>query len=419
MTFNSDKIRILHVITGLSTGGAEMMMFRLMSATLGSLSHSVISLKDEGTLGPRIRALGVPVQALGLRPLLPNPFRLLSVVSRIHKFRPDVIQGWMHHGDLVATLASRLSGQHTPVIWGVQQSIRKLSDFGLSTALLIRIGALMSNSPDRIIYVSKTGASQHESLGYRAESRVVIPNGVDGEVFSPDADARRAVRKELGIDPEVVLIGLVARYHPMKDHAGFLRAAAHLIRRGASARFLLAGEGVNIEQPALRKLIAELGLENHVLLLGERDDTPRLTAALDIACSASAWGEAFSVAIGEAMACGVPCIVTDVGDNAYLVGNTGISVPPSDPNALAQAIESLIDAGLVRRKELGAAARERMESQFSLAAVTTRYQDLYREVVSRKSENLRASGNTKALAKQASEFSVGSTSAKQEKETTN
>jgi glycosyltransferase involved in cell wall biosynthesis len=163
----------------------------------------------------------------------------------------------------------------------------------------------------------------------------------------------------------------------MKDHVGFIAATAQVLRRCPYVRFLLAGRGVSNEQPELTKMIQEYQLQDHVFLLGERHDTPRLMLALDVACSASAWGEGFSNAIGEAMACGVPCVVTDVGDSSFIVGATGISTPPANPAGLAQGIIRLIEAGPERRQQLGLAARRRIENDFSISSVARRYQELY------------------------------------------
>lgn len=388
MTPESAKLRILHVITGLSTGGAEMMLFKLLSKTHASQSQAVVSMKDEGTIGPRIKGLGVPVYTLDLGGVFPNPFRLFSVRSVVRQFRPHVIQGWMYHGNVMASLASSLSGSRPPVVWDVQQSVRHVSDYGWLTGHVIRLGARISHNPVKIIYVSRTGAMQHEALGYLHEKTMVIPNGIDYETFYPDDAARQQVRAELGLASDNVLIGLVARYHPMKDHAGFLAAAGQLARTHPSVRFMLIGKGVTRGQLAIQQLIREHNLQDRMLLLGERQDTPRLTAALDIGCSASAWGEALSVAIGEAMACAVPCVVTDVGDSAYLVADTGLSVPPSQPEALADALGRLVDAGINGRRQLGLAARRRIETEFSLPSVAHRYADLYRELASQPSRSV-------------------------------
>ena len=343
-------MRVMHVITGLSTGGAETMLLKLLSAASGSMEHVVVSLGDEGTIGPRIAALGVPVHCLRLKRNAPNPFRALSILPLARRIDPQLIQGWMYHGNLMASLAApavrksdagQYPHQKAPVLWNIRQTIYDLRRERWLTAKLIRLGARLSSGPAAIIYNSQTSASQHESLGYRAEKRVIIPNGFDCQLLRPDEAARKAVRAELGIADDTVLVGLVARYHPMKDHIGFLKAAAMVVRSHPQTRFVLAGAGVSSKQPELAEAIQQNKLGDRVILLGERSDIPRLNNAFDIGCSASAWGEGFSNSIGEAMACGVPCAVTDVGDSAYIVADSGFVAPPRAPEALASAIATI------------------------------------------------------------------------------
>jgi len=378
-------MRVMHVITGLSTGGAETMLLKLLSAASGSMEHVVVSLGDEGTIGPRIAALGVPVHCLGLRRNAPNPFRALSILPLARRIDPQLIQGWMYHGNLMASMAAlalrrsarrNVPGQKPLVLWNIRQTIYDLRRERWLTAKLIREGARLSSGPAAIIYNSQTSASQHEELGYRAEKRVVIPNGFDCQVLRPDEAARKAVREELGITDDTVLVGLVARYHPMKDHVAFIKAAARVAQSHPQTMFVLAGAGVSSKQPELAEAIQQNKLGDRVILLGERPDIPRLNNAFDIACSAS-WNEAFSNSIGEAMACGVPCAVTDVGDSAYIVADSGFVAPPCAPEALANAIGRLVEIGQSGRQQLGVKARQRIETEFSLPAIVQRYEDLY------------------------------------------
>jgi glycosyltransferase involved in cell wall biosynthesis len=370
-------MRVMHVITGLSTGGAETMLLKLLSAASGSMEHVVVSLGDEGTIGPRIAALGVPVHCLGLRRNAPNPFRALSILPLARRIGPQLIQGWMYHGNLMASMAALALRHKPPVLWNIRQTVYDLRRERWLTAKFIRLGARLSSRPAAIIYNSQTSATQHESLGYGAEKRVIIPNGFDYQLLRPDEAARKAVRTELGIADDTVLVGLVARYHPMKDHVGFLQAAAMIARSYPQTRFVLAGAGVSSTQPELVKAIQQNELWDCVMLLGERSDIPRLNNAFDIGCSASAWGEGFSNSIGEAMACGVPCAVTDVGDSAYIVADTGLVSPPRAPEALAKAIAGLIEIGRSGRQQLGTKARQRIETEFSLPAIVRRYEGLY------------------------------------------
>jgi glycosyltransferase involved in cell wall biosynthesis len=370
-------MRVMHVITGLSTGGAETMLLKLLSAASGSMEHVVVSLGEEGTIGPRIAALGVPVHCLGLRRNAPNPFRALSILPLARRIGPQLIQGWMYHGNLMASMAALALRHKPPVLWNIRQTVYDLRRERWLTAKFIRLGARLSSRPAAIIYNSQTSATQHESLGYGAEKRVIIPNGFDCQLLRPDEAARKAVRTELGIADNTVLVGLVARYHPMKDHVGFLQAAAMIARSYPQTRFVLAGAGVSSTQPELVKAIQQNELWDCVMLLGERSDIPRLNNAFDIGCSASAWGEGFSNSIGEAMACGVPCAVTDVGDSAYIVADTGLVSPPRAPEALAKAIAGLIEIGRSGRQQLGTKARQRIETEFSLPAIVRRYEGLY------------------------------------------
>jgi glycosyltransferase involved in cell wall biosynthesis len=378
-------MRVMHVITGLSTGGAETMLLKLLSAASQRMEHVVVSLGDEGTIGPRIAALGVPVHCLGLKRNAPNPFRALSILPLAQRIAPQLIQGWMYHGNLMASLAAvalrktaprNVLGQK-PVLWNIRQTVYDLRRERWLTAKLIRQGARLSSGPAAIIYNSQTSASQHEELGYRAEKRVIIPNGFDCQVLRPDEAARKAVRAELGITDDTVLVGLVARYHPMKDHVGFLKAAALVVQSHPQTRFVLVGAGVSSTQPELAEGIQQNELGDRVILLRERSDIPRLNNAFDIGCSASAWGEGFSNSIGEAMACGVPCAVTNVGDSAYIVADTGFVAPPRAPEALAEAIGRLIEIGQPRRQQIGAKARKRIETEFSLSAIVEKYESLY------------------------------------------
>jgi glycosyltransferase involved in cell wall biosynthesis len=378
-------MRVMHVITGLSTGGAETMLLKLLSAASQRMEHVVVSLGDEGTIGPRIAALGLPVHCLGLKRNAPNPFRALSILPLAQRIAPQLIQGWMYHGNLMASLAAvalrktaprNVLGQK-PVLWNIRQTVYDLRRERWLTAKLIRQGARLSSGPAAIIYNSQTSASQHEELGYRAEKRVIIPNGFDCQVLRPDEAARKAVRAELGITDDTVLVGLVARYHPMKDHVGFLKAAALVVQSHPQTRFVLVGAGVSSTQPELAEGIQQNELGDRVILLRERSDIPRLNNAFDIGCSASAWGEGFSNSIGEAMACGVPCAVTNVGDSAYIVADTGFVAPPRASEALAEAIGRLIEIGQPRRQQIGAKARKRIETEFSLSAIVEKYESLY------------------------------------------
>lgn len=381
-SMNSERqIRVLHMITGLGTGGAEMALYNLLSATdRHHVAPFVLSLRDQGTMGERIAALGVPLsmlEMLHIGAIVPALWRLRRLVRQI---QPDVIQGWMYHGNINALIASSMLPRPVPVLWGIHQSLAHMQQENPATVMLIRMGALLSSLPARISYVGYASARDHEALGYTAARRSIIPNGVDGERFKPSLSARVALRQLLDLSADALLVGLVARYHPMKDHASFIQAAALLAPRWNHVHFVLSGKDVTSSNSVLMQQIAAQGLVERMHLLGERHDIPAITAGLDIAVSASAWGEAFRITIAEAMACGVPCVVTDVADSQWLINGTGLIVPPQQPQALARALAALVDLGADGRARLGQAARQHVLEQFGLQHVAHQYEELYRRV---------------------------------------
>jgi len=374
--------RLMHIISGLYTGGAENMLLKLLSITdRGEFEPIVLSLRDHGTMiGARIEELDVGVLELGMRGSLPTLdaiWRLRGIVRRV---QPDLIQGWMYHGNLAAWLAAYLAPGKIPMVWNIRHTPYDLGKEKPATAYAIRVGARLSSTPRRIIYNAKASARQHEKLGYNPDRTVVVANGFDCDQFRPSPEARAELKRELGVPVGTMLIGLVARYHPMKDHANFIRAAGKVAAERANVRFVLVGEGLDPGNRELLEAIGRQDLDRRTHLLGERSDIPYITAGLDIATSSSS-GEAFPNVIGEAMACGVPCVVTDVGDSSAIVGDTGIVVPPKDPAALAAGWLKILDLDQERRHCLGTAARKRVMENYSLASVARQYEAVYRAML--------------------------------------
>lgn len=372
-------IKVLHLSTGLSVGGAEMMLFKLVShLDRNVFEPEVLSMTDIGAIGEKIRALNIPVGALAMRLGVPDPRGLLRLTRRLRSRPPDVIQTWMYHADLIGGLGAKLAGG-IPTVWNIRHSnLNPQSNKRAHMWTAKACARLSAWLPARIVTNSETSRLSHEKLGYAPEKMQVIPNGFDLAMFKADPIARVSVRKELGIPEDTLLIGLVARFDRQKDHHNFVQAAARFVRQFPDVHFLLCGSGVTSENKELCDWIRGAGLERLCHLLGRRDDVPRLTAALDIATSSSL-GESFCNAIGEAMACGVPCVVTDVGDSAWLVGNTGRVVPPMNPEALAGAWRELVEDPNARR-ELGLAARHRVQDYFDLPLIVRQYERLYEEI---------------------------------------
>lgn len=385
------RIALTHVITGTGTGGAELMLERLVSRTdRDAFDVRVISLTDIGTVGRRMIEAGIEVSDARMRRGRVDPLGPWTVSRVLRGRRTDVVQTWMYHADLIGGLGARLAGG-IPVAWNIRHSALDPSRDRRTTILTARLCALLSRSvPRAIVSCSRAAVEVHGRLGYDRRRMIVIPNGFDTARFRPDPDARLRTRALLGIPPSAPLIGLVARLHPQKDHATFLRAAAILLERRPGARFVLCGDGVVPDDPRLAELLEETGTRGAALLLGGRADIPDIHASLDVAASSACGGEGFPNVIGEAMACGVPCVVTDVGDSAEIVADTGLVVPVRDPAALAAGWERILSMPEEERRRLGMSARRRIEEEYDLDAVTARYEDLYRALVGARQQGPRS-----------------------------
>jgi glycosyltransferase involved in cell wall biosynthesis len=370
-------MKIAHVITGTGLGGAEVMLDTVLRALRPGYESHVVSLQSIGPVGERIRARGVPIETLDMRAGVPDPRAVLRLARLLRRLGPDLVHTWMYHADLIGGLAARLAGVRR-VAWAIHNSTLDPQRVKASTRAVVRTCAALSGRlPDRILCCSDVAQQVHVGYGYPEDRFEVIPNGLDVQRFAPDPDARRQLRAELGVPGEAPLVGLIARWDPQKNHAGFLHAAAAVRRRHPAARFLLAGTRIEPSNAELAGLVDGHGLGDAVRLLGPRDDVPRVMASLDLLVSASGYGEAFPIVLGEAMACGVPCVATDVGDSAFIVADTGRVAPPGDDDALGRAIGELLDLPAHDRAALGARARQRIATHFDIRLVARRYEAFY------------------------------------------
>ncbi len=372
--------KIMHVITTLGPAGAEIMLSRVISGMDRTrFENEVVSLTGILDLAEKMRGIGAGVRTLNMKTSAPNPLLVMRLAQWIRESKPDVIHTWMYHANLVGALAARLAG-NVPVVWGIHHSALDPRIDKRRTMLVNRICAFLSRKfPARIVCCSEASLCIHKNLRYAAEKMEVIPNGFDLEQVKPDPDARASVRQELGIPADVPLIGIAARFHPLKDHFNFVSAAVRLHKQMPKVHFLLCGLDITWQNSLLAGWIETAGIRDCCHLLGLRHDMSRLFSGMDIATTASR-SEAFPIAIGEAMACGTPCVVTDVGDCALIVGATGIVVAPGNPCALAEAWRNLIEAGPGVRHRLGMAARHRVQQHFSLPTIVERYQAMYAQL---------------------------------------
>ncbi len=372
-------LRVLHLITALESGGAEAMLHKLLRATDSDrIASSVVSMIPCGYMGERISELGVGVKSLDMRRGVPSPGALFRFLGLLKEFRPDVLQTWLYHADLLGA-ASRLFCRRPALAWNIRCSFMELKNYRRLTGLTLSACARLSWVPDAILANSRAAEEYHLGLGYRPDRFLIVPNGFDTDEFSPDPEAGPALRQELGLGAETRLVGLAARFDPMKDHQTFLKAAEIVRRSHPEAHFILCGSGADQDNGKLKDWCKELGISEFVHALGFRSDVPRIQAGLDVAVSSST-GESFSNSIGEAMACGTPCVATDVGDSADIIGHTGRMVSPGIPEDLAAGIVELLEMDRDDFLALGQRARQRIVEKYSMPVVSEAYAKIYQKL---------------------------------------
>ncbi|MFM8635760.1 MAG: glycosyltransferase [Planctomycetia bacterium] len=366
---------ITHIITGLDVGGAERALHTLLTHGLeGPFRNHVISLMGLGYYGRLLQQAGIHVTCLDMHPGRPSLLALMALRAAIAENTPDIIQGWMPHGNLAACLARYFFRRQSSLAWNIRITLENDRYESRLTRMITRFNASMSAAPRAIVYNSLRSRLNYEHLGYSARGSVFIPNGFNTDSWRPDIRDRVAVRNELGISEADRIIGFVGRGHHQKDIPNLFASITEIASSHPEA--ILVGVGRDLDrfgQPPRR-----------FIPLGQRSDVPRIMRAFDILCLSSR-AEGFPNVLGEAMATGVPCVTTDVGDARAIVGATGWVVPPRDSTALAQALRSALDASADEVQSRGYAARSRIQNDFSIAAIVGRYIALYDSLLAGRS----------------------------------
>ena len=375
-------VRVFFLIRSLHIGGAERQLVNLVKGLDKSCFDVAVGLfYNEGPLREELLAdRGVRIYPLGKRGRW-DIFRFTAkLIQVLREFRPDILYSYLPDANVFGLLAKYLAGiPH--VVWGVRASNMDFTKYDGIAGFIFRIAALQSSHVDLIIANSAAGAAFHCSQGYDSRRFIVVPNGLETDHFYPDPVSGKELRSEWEVLDSEILIGLVGRYDPMKDHPTFLRAAALLLHRQQNARFVCIGGGCQQYQAELQSLARELGLDRYIVWAGARRDMQHVYNALNIGCSSS-YGEGFPNVVAEAMACGVPCVVTDVGDSRLVVGDTGIVVPPKDPEMLCEALQKMILLGERGRHEFGMKARQRIIQNFGVERLITTTGSILNKLVS-------------------------------------
>jgi glycosyltransferase involved in cell wall biosynthesis len=374
-------IKVLHFTSsfGLS-GGAEANLLRLVSHMDRDRFCNMIVTMTEGVNFDLVRErlsaeFGVAVDSLRMRRGVPNPLAVVRLSQIVSRFQPQIIETWMYHADLLGLLAGKWHGVPS-IAWNLQCSSLDPAGFSWMSKLVRRLLVSLSPFPDVVMANSQAGLEFHRALGYKPRKWLYMPNSLDFDSFKPDDQAGDWLRSLLSLPSRTPLIGLVGRFHPVKDHETFIKAACILTRENPDLHFVLVGRDVEEGNSYINGLVRATAVADRFHLLGHRSDVNHITAGLDIACCSSL-SEGSPNVVAEAMACGVACVSTDVGDSSLILQELGRVVPPGDPEAFAQACRETLAIPPSRRRELGVAARARAMESFSLSKVVTRYESLY------------------------------------------
>ncbi len=373
----------MHVITGLGGGGAEAALFRLATAMPDPDQVHVVSLTGEGLYASRLREIGVRVTVLGAGSAVSLLWSMVRLIRIIRRSGADVVQTWMYHGDLVGGIAARIARR--PVCWGVRAASFDPARNKTSTLMVARLCARLSRLiPAAIVSPSQAAIQLHRSIGYAGRFEL-IPNGYDFAALRPDAAAGASLRLATGVPATARVIGHLGRADPLKDHPSLLKAFAILAVDRPDVWLLMAGAGLERGEPYFDALLDRHPFADRIVGVGRRDDIRAVMNAMDVFVLSSA-GEAFPNVVAEAMACAIPCVVTDVGDAALILDGTGWVVPPLAPDTLAQALGTAIDEPASERARRGATARTSVLGRFGLDRMTSAYRTLWHQIARARAE---------------------------------
>ena len=373
------KFSVLNPITGLNIGGAELMLTRFAKSLLPTaFEPEVLSLMSPGPVAELLVEQGTPFRTLSMSESRVSLRAIGRLRRAVGTANADILHGWMYHGNVAASLGA-LMDRRQPVVWSIHHSVDDITAEKRTTRWLIRLLAKWSKSVAAISYCSRVSATQHEALGFDPSKRVIIPNGIDCTVFRPNEGARSELRRRFGIPGDRLVIGNVARAHPMKNHEGFVRTLALLLGDGLDVHGLIIGHGH--EHGPARRMAVELGIADRLTTPGPLNDIQALLPGLDAFMLSSAWGEAFPLSVAEAMACGVPAAVTAVGDCDWLVGDPNLTSTPRDVMAQAMVLRRIFALQPDERRQLGLEGRRRVTENFSLLKYTENHLRIYEAAV--------------------------------------
>lgn len=379
-------MKVLHIITGLGDGGAESVLFRLTSYSQAN-DNVIISLSSQGKYGPLFKDKGIKVIALSIGSEANLLAGFLKLVKLIRTEKPDIVQTWMYHADFFGGLAAVLAGKRNCLFWNIRHSDLSIKANGVRLVLLAKLLAFLSHFLPQVVFCcSHVAKESHQSIGYDKDKIHIISNGFNTQKFTPSHKSKAHSRTALGIPSTAFVIGMVARFNIQKNHETLVSAFQLVRNEFNNVHLLLVGSGNEERQQKVELMIADSKLQNQVTFIPREDDIVKIYRLIDLHVLSSSFGEGFPNVLGEAMACGVPCVATDVGDSKIIIGETGWITPPRDVISFAsnvlEAITEFYDKPLQwgQRKK---ACRQRVINYFEIDHMYRSYQHNWQSIVKR------------------------------------
>ena len=377
--FSGRMPKVCHIITGLERGGAERFLFNLLTAgDLGKKNNNmVISLMSEGYYGPLLKEHNIPLRCLNMKSGQINIQSVIKLMQIIKNQKPDIIQGWMYHGNLAGLLGIFITDKKTKLSWNIRLSLEIFSQMKLKTRLAIKLGAMFSKRVNSIIYNSKRSLKQHRQLGFSSHNDYFIPNGFDIKKWKPNKDLKFKMRNSLNISNKTRVIGYVGRGEKQKDLPKLFRVFD--IVKKKHPNIILIAVGKNLEKYALNS--------DRIIFLGERSNVNEIMTSFDMLCLTSK-AEGFPNVIGEAMLSGLPCISTDVGDAKNIIGKTGWIVPNNSTTLFAKYLDNILKMPENELKKYGKSARELIIKNYDINKIRDQYISHYNSILNGLDKNM-------------------------------
>ena len=370
-------LTIFHIITGLGNGGAEGVLYRLCTKDK-KYRHIVISLTTGGKYKTLLEKKNIKVLSCNFKKTKLNIKEFYKILKLFDYYKPDIIQGWMYHGDLIASVISLLK-KNKNLYWNIRNSTldKKARNF-ITTFLTMKFCALISHKlPKKIICCSNNSINYHISQGYKKSIFEYLPNGINTDVFKPNKLFKTQIKRKLNIKNNLFIFGTVARFDEQKDHKTLIMALKLLKQKSKDFKVLLIGKDLTNKNHKIVRLIDEYSLRENILLLGEREEINELMCFIDCHVLSSSYGEAFPNVIAEAMACSTPCIATNVGDSKNIIGKFGWTTDSKDPISLSQKMYHVMNLQKNDLLKMGQLARDRIIDLYSLDRMVSSYQNIY------------------------------------------